>query len=120
MDPVAFAQTAKPGGGMVGTPWPRRVPSGAGVSGGGGVVAGGGGSVAGGGGWVIGMVWPALLGTSNRTSPAGPSNPRLAETSDFGQGCPNGGGKSPPLHRLNRICAVCVAPEGDTSRETAI
>ena len=43
------------------------------------------------------MVWPALLGTSNRTSPAGPSNPRLAETSDFGQGYPNGGRKEPAV-----------------------
>ena len=57
----------------------------------------GGGSVAGGGGWVVGMVRPALLGTSNRTSLAGPSNPRLVETSDFGQGYLNGGGKIPPL-----------------------
>ena len=67
VDPAAFAQTAKPEGGMGGTPKLRRLSSGAGVSGGGGVVSGGGGSVAGGGGWVVGMVWPALLGTSNRT-----------------------------------------------------
>ena len=54
VDPAAFVQTAKPGGGMGGTPQLRRLPSGAGVSGGGGVVSGGGGSVAGGGGWVVG------------------------------------------------------------------
>ena len=41
VDPAAFVQTAKPGGGMGGTPKLRRLPSGAGVSGGGGVVSGG-------------------------------------------------------------------------------
>ena len=55
VDPAAFAQTAKPGGGMGGNAPASPVAMRAGVSGGGGVVAGGGGSVAGGGGWVGGQ-----------------------------------------------------------------
>ena len=149
VDPAAFAQTAKPGGGMGGTPSfagchqgpasPEAVVSflvgGGSVAGGGGAGRRRGNSVSGGGSGVVsgggGSCWwwrLALSGWYGRhcwehrtepTSPAGPSNPRLAGTAILARATPTGAERARG-YRLNRISAVCVASEDDTSRETAI
>ena len=97
VDPAAFAQTAKPGVGMGGTPRLRRLPSEAGVSGGGGVVSGGRG---------FGCWWwrlgcrDGLAGTAGNIEPdvaGGTVKSQAGRDQRFGQGYPNGGRKEPAV-----------------------
>ena len=58
------------------------------------------------------MVRPALLGTSNLTSPAGPSNPRLAETSVLARATRTGAERA-RRYRFNSIKSLRLCRIGE-------